>query len=38
MLGLEMLDLEMIERSYQIAMAIKGQNTIQQPQQPAMAG
>jgi hypothetical protein len=34
MLGLEMMDLEMIGRSYEIAMAIKDQNT----QQPAMAG
>ena len=36
MLELESMDLEMIHRSYEIAMAIKGQNTTQQ--QPAMAG
>jgi hypothetical protein len=39
MLELESMDLEMIHRSYEIAMAIKGQNSPeqQQPQQPAMA-
>lgn len=36
MLELETMDLDMIHRSYEIAMAIKGQNTEQQ--QPAMAG
>lgn len=36
MLELETMDLDMIHRSYEIAMAIKGQNTTQQ--QPAMAG
>lgn len=43
MLELEKLDLEMIHRSYEIAMAIKGQNTSpsqseNQQQIPAMAG
>lgn len=39
MLGLEMMDLEMINRSYEIAMAIKGQNTDQSKNQiPAIAG
>jgi hypothetical protein len=37
MLELETMDLEMINRSYEIAMAIKGQNTPTK-QQPAMAG
>jgi hypothetical protein len=37
MLELENMDLEMIHRSYEIAMAIKGQNT-QEQQQPALAG
>ena len=36
MLELETMDLDMIHRSYEIAMAIKGQNTTQQ--QPALAG
>lgn len=36
MLELESMDLDMIHRSYEIAMAIKGQNTNQQ--EPAMAG
>lgn len=41
MVELETLDLEMIGRSYEIAMAIKGQNTNSsenKQQQPAMAG
>jgi hypothetical protein len=39
MVELESLDLEMIHRSYEIAMAIKGQNTVNSEQQmPAMAG
>ena len=38
MLELESMDLEMIHRSYEIAMAIKGQNTQQEPiQQPQQA-
>ena len=37
MLELESMDLDMIHRSYEIAMAIKGQNSPEQ-QQPAMAG
>lgn len=36
MLELESMDLEMIHKSYQVAMAIKGQNT--QQNQPALAG
>lgn len=40
MVGLEMMDLEMIGRSYEIAMAIKGQNTENQEKQvqPAQMG
>ncbi len=38
MLDLEMMDLDMIGRSYQTAMLIKGQNTQESEKQPAMAG
>ena len=38
MLELETMDLDMIHRSYEIAMAIKGQNTESSQQQPALAG
>lgn len=38
MLELETMDLEMIRHSYEIAMTIKGQNTTQKQEAPAMAG
>ncbi len=38
MLELESMDLDMIGRSYEIAMAIKGQNAPENQQRPALAG
>lgn len=38
MLELESMDLDMIHRSYEIAMAIKGQNTTPNQQETALAG